>query len=351
MAVGVGLALASSQGTAHADSGSPPAASSSDSSRSESSEKSDPAGGPKAAQSKRPPRTEPSRTSLSAGDDAEDDTEVASAATKRKRHSDVDVAQGAVAMIERPASARAGASPVTRTASRLRERAAANPLKSVAHARPAPAHAPTAGDMAETPYGDIGKWMVQPNGHIADWLGQKYENRNLLEPVNLVIVDRSSTTPEESTKTVVAALSAAGFPPMALHGTGQRGVLNGVLYDQEPTGAYEAFSNCFFLFPNDHARLFGPAPAPDGVGYVWTAAASRERVGVYDSAITHQYMSFNVARDTLRDSLVRIGGIDLGMVNLHNDVHNRIQATGDHDGYAAVIELGSAPAPRRRLSV
>jgi hypothetical protein len=313
------MALASGQATAIADSGATTQESSSETA------------GPR----ERPDSSEPAQTSARAA--AEDDG--ADAAPKRKRRSDIS---------DRTSSASEDDPATTRRPPTQRRPDDDGAVPLAVKQRPSRVPAPTADDMAETPYGDLGKWMVKADGRIADWLGHEYEGRNLLEPVNIVIVDRTSTTPEQSEEKVNATLSAAGFPAMGLHSTGLRGVINGVLYGQEPDGPYEAFSNCFFLFPNDHARLFGPAPVPDGVGFVWTVAASREIFGIYDLSFTHLYVSFNTSRNMLRDSLVHSGATDLGMVYLDNDVDNRAQNTGDHDGYAAVIELGSPP--RRRLS-
>ena len=51
---------------------------------------------------------------------------------------------------------------------------------------PLPAHTdvgdiPSPDDMTPTAYGDIGNWMLQPNGQIADWIGHSYEGKTLLE--------------------------------------------------------------------------------------------------------------------------------------------------------------------------
>jgi hypothetical protein len=217
-----------------------------------------------------------------------------------------------------------------------------------------PSPTPSPSDVVATPFGDIGKWMLRPvppppnstpdtkpPWAISDWLNQKYGGRQLLEPINVVIVDRTSTTAEESTQKLIATLAAAGFPIRVSHSTGYYGLVDGAHYAQEPTGANQAFSNCFYILPNDHARFFGPAPTPlaDGTGFVWTAALSRERVGIYDWSFTHRYVSFEQARNTLRDNLLRNGATDLGMVSLGNAVNSPTQFTGDHDGYAAVVQV------------
>jgi hypothetical protein len=199
---------------------------------------------------------------------------------------------------------------------------------------------PSPTDVVSTPYGDIGKWMLQSDGEISDWLGQKYGSRNLLEPINVIIVDTTSTTAEESTQKMIAAMTAAGFPAQTVHSTGYQGLIDGVTYSQEPTGAEEAFSDCFYLLPNDHGRVFGAAALPDGsTGFVWAAALSREEVGLYDGSFTHRYVSFDQARDTLRNRLVGQGATDLGVIAMNNAVDSATQFTGDNDGYAVVVQL------------
>lgn len=219
---------------------------------------------------------------------------------------------------------------------------------------PAPIPPPSASDVVSTPFGDLGKWMLRPvpppptappgakpTYVISDWLNQQYGGRQLLEPINVVIVDRTSTTAEESTQKLITTLGAAGFPIRVQHSTGYVGHIDGDYYDQTPDGKDQAFSNCFYVFPNDHARFFGPAPAPlpDGTGFVWTAALSREQVGIYDWSFTHRYVSFQQARNTLRDNLLHNGATDLGMISLENAVNSPTQFTGDHDGYAVVVQI------------
>jgi hypothetical protein len=50
-------------------------------------------------------------------------------------------------------------------------------------------------------------------------------------------------------------------------------------------------------------------------------------------------VSFDKARDAVRAGLVGSGATDLGLVDLDNTVTGRTVTTGDHDGYAVVIEL------------
>ncbi|AQT80232.1 hypothetical protein B1R94_14600 [Mycolicibacterium litorale] len=197
---------------------------------------------------------------------------------------------------------------------------------------------PRPADMAPTPYGDIGKWMLTPAGGVADWFSQGFPFTTLYQPINVVIVDPTSTTAEEAAAKLNAAMAAAGFPAQQIHASGYRGVIDGISYGQQPAGILQAFSDAHWLLTNDHGRVFGPAPAPDGSGYVWTASFSRERTGLVYIIPGHVYVSFNQARDSVRDALVGAGATDLGVVDLDNTLSGR-STTGDHDGYAVVIKL------------
>jgi len=202
---------------------------------------------------------------------------------------------------------------------------------------PEPQPAPTPADATATPYGDIGKWMLGRNGQLADWPSHPF--KTLYQPINVIIVDSTSTTAAESAAKVNAALTAAGFPAQPIHSTGYQGLIDGAVYGQQPTGPQQAFSNAHWLLPNDHGRVFGPAPAPDGAGYVWTASFSREAAGLYCLTPTHVYVSFDRARARVRAGLLATGATDLGVVDLHNTLSGPTLTTGDHDGYAVVISL------------
>ncbi len=194
-------------------------------------------------------------------------------------------------------------------------------------------------EATSTPYGDIGKWMLGRTGKLADWPSSAYPFKTFYQPINVIIIDSTSTTAAASAQKLTAALSAAGFPPQPIHSTGYRGAIDGVVYGQQPTGPQEAFSNANWLLVNDHGRVFGPAPDAAGTGFVWTASFSREAPGLYYLTPTHIYVSFDKARDAVRKGLVGSGATDLGLVDLDNTLAGRTTTTGDHDGYAVVIGL------------
>jgi hypothetical protein len=200
---------------------------------------------------------------------------------------------------------------------------------------------PSPGDVVQTPYGDIGKWLLQSNGQISDFGGEKLNGKTLLEPINVIIVDPTSTTPAQASEKLNAELSLAGFPAQPVHTTGFQGTIDGASFSQQPTGILEAYSDNSFLLPDDHARAFGPAPAEDGTGYVWTLAVSREQLGLDGLEPTHTYISFDEARDALATQLINSGATLVGVVPLDNAYNSTTETTGDNDGYAIVIQLNN----------
>jgi hypothetical protein len=215
---------------------------------------------------------------------------------------------------------------------------------STSHPAPPPVSSsggPDPGDVVQTPYGAIGKWLLQSNGQISNWGGQVLHGKTLLEPINLIIIDPTSTTAQESTDKLTADMSLAGFPAQLAHIGGLEGTVAGATFSQQPTGVLEAFSDNFFLLPDDHARAFGPAPLPDGTGYVWTVAASSETVGFYGLLLTHLYASFDDGRDELADRLALSGATMIGVVALGNAYNDATETTGDSDGNAVVVQLNN----------
>ena len=198
---------------------------------------------------------------------------------------------------------------------------------------------PSRADVVETPYGDIGKWLLEPGGQVSDFGGQSLGGKALIEPVNVIILDPTSTSTKQAAGKLNAELSLAGFPAQPLHSTGFHAIVGDETFSQRPTGILEAFSDNFFLLPDDHARAFGPALVPDGTGYVWTVAASREQFGLFGILPTHTYVSYTAARDELASRLILSGATLVGIVPLSNAYDSSTQTTGDHDGYAIVIRL------------
>jgi hypothetical protein len=200
--------------------------------------------------------------------------------------------------------------------------------------------APTPADDAATAYGDIGKWMLQSDGQVSNWGGLPYNGKTLLESVNIIIVDPKSGSAAESAQRLHTAMFWSGFPAQPFHSTGFRSTIDDVTYGQQPTGLLLGFSDNFFILPNDHGRIFGPDPVETSTGYVWSGAFSAEQFVVYDLLPRHGYVSSNTARNALAMQLIASGRATYGgMVPLNNSYNTATTTTGDHDGYAAVVIL------------
>ncbi|MGA5540282.1 hypothetical protein ACPCIR_00385 [Mycobacterium sp. NPDC051198] len=199
---------------------------------------------------------------------------------------------------------------------------------------------PSPADQVPTVYGDIGKWMLQSNGQISNYGGLPYQGRTVLEPVNVIIVDPTSTSAAEATCKLNTVMFWSGYPAQPIHSTGFQGTIDDVTYGQQPTGLLLGYSDNFFLFPNNHGRIFGPDPVETSAGYVWSGSFSTEQFVIYDLLPRHAYVSSNLARNALAIRLLASGQATYGgMVALDNSYNTATTTTGDHDGYAVVIVL------------
>lgn len=182
----------------------------------------------------------------------------------------------------------------------------------------------------------VGKWMIARDGSVAHWLGELVDGMHLHEPINVILIDASSSTPIEARRTLITAATAAGYPVRLGHSTGYRGYIGGTVYDQLPQGRDDAFSNRIFEETNNHGRIFGPHASAQG--YVFIGAFSREAVNFLRDP-PHRYASFNEARDDFARALAaRAGFLHSGMAPLGNAIADDPQVTtGDHDGLAVVL--------------
>jgi hypothetical protein len=211
---------------------------------------------------------------------------------------------------------------------------------------------PSPGDEVETPHGDIGKWMLQSNGKIADYGGLPYDGKTVLEPVNVIIVDPTSRNARQATWRLNAAMRRAGFPPRFIHSTGFEGLIDDQRYRQQPSGFLVGYSDDFFLVRNNHGRIFGPDPVETAGGYVWSGSFSTEDLAFVNGLPRHVYVSSNEARDALAADLVASGRGQLGgVVALDNSYNTETVTTGDHDGSAIVIILTDPYAAARAMRV
>jgi len=162
--------------------------------------------------------------------------------------------------------------------------------------------------------------------------------KELVEPLNVVFVDRQSKNPEDARITLERALAQAGFPTRVGHSSGYFAFLDGRLHPQLPASPHKAFSDEPFEFPNDHGRVFGPVLISGR--FVFVAGFSREGIAPLGK-VKHRYVSFNRARDKVADRLdqrtafKRKGFVDLRNILAGDSAHT----TGDHDGLAVVLEL------------
>ncbi len=207
---------------------------------------------------------------------------------------------------------------------------------------------PSPTSTVATSYGNLGQWMINSKNEIADWIGQPYQGKTMLEGINVVIVDSASGNTTQAASNLNAWMTRAGFAPSAVSSTGYQGVIESSIFGQQPTGPHTAFRDNYFLLANSHGRIFGPYPNPNGPGFIWTASLSEENLDLEN--LTHGYESFNAARNELRDSMVGAGGQDLGQIFMDNVYNTAEYTTGDADGFAAVIGLPqvlkTATAPR-----
>ena len=201
---------------------------------------------------------------------------------------------------------------------------------------------PSPTDQTATEFGDIGKWMLDRGGAIADYGGRPYEGKTVLEAVNVVIVDPTSRNALQATWRLNAAMRRAGFPPRMIHSTGFRGLIDDRRYRQQPGGLLVGYSDDFFLRTNNHGRIFGPDPLETASGYVWSGSFSTEKLVFQGILPRHDYVSSNTARAALAARLVASGRAHLGdVVSLDNSYNSETMTTGDHDGSAVVIVLNN----------
>lgn len=185
---------------------------------------------------------------------------------------------------------------------------------------------------------DIGKWMLQSDGITpANWLGQRYQGKEIQEPINVIIIDAFAKSAEDAKARLMSATATAGYKSRTGHSTGYKGYIGGNIYSQLPTEANHAFSTTFFWLNNSHGRAFGPH-LYNGK-YYFTAAMSKEVIGM--SNPMHKYDSFMTARNDFGTKMVSKAGYrKLEYVNLQNKISDTDPAktTGDHNGMAVVLE-------------
>jgi hypothetical protein len=182
----------------------------------------------------------------------------------------------------------------------------------------------------------IGLWMLARDGSVADWLGAPCQGKKLLEPINVIIVDRFAASMEDAVSRLKAASEKTEFDLREGHSSGYSALIGGQAFPQFPAGTEETFSDAPFTLNNNHGRIFGPIEWEGS--YVFTGAFSRENVDIV-TKVKHQFASFDRARDAFSQKFSAKTEYRLSsFVYLGNDFPDDPSiTTGDHDGMAVLL--------------
>lgn len=229
-----------------------------------------------------------------------------------------------------------------------------------------------------TKYGELGKWMVNKNGDVADWVGIPYCKdsvcKTMQEPINTVFtVEAKNKFKAEAV--LNRTLRKAGFGPSCCSSIGYQAIVDSENSQQMPRGGIlgigalgpgfiergllgliagigPAYRDASFLVANSHLRTFGGVS--NGVGtYIFTGSVSKEFLDRSSGKPTHGYESFDEARNTLLAAMVGVGAKNEGTIDMDNEIPalDPNYTTGDHDGLAQVIALSAMrPGAGRVLS-
>ena len=260
---------------------------------------------------------------------------------------------------------------------------------------------PSPDATVSTPYGDLGQWMLNKNGEVADWIGQPYCGpgstvsncgadtpgaKTVQEPINVVFVVPAANEWFAKLK-LDFALRVSGFGPSCCSSIGYRAIVDGETDPQMPTGGLlglgvlpplpfglgqtgllgligfgPAYRDAPFFLANSHLRVFGGQSDGNGA-YIFTGSASEENLDTSAGGLlpTHGYESFETARTALTQQMLNVGWLtgasNLGQVAMYNAIpaDDPSYTTGDADGFAQVIGLGalfgSSPTRSVRSSV
>ena len=185
-------------------------------------------------------------------------------------------------------------------------------------------------------YPRIGFWMIAPSGQPANWLGKKYHGKQLIEPINIIIVDSVAVSGEDAKERLIEAMTRAGYPSRTGHSSGYSGYIAGISYSMLPEQKNHSFSNKHPELDNNHGRIFGPHQENDL--YYFTGAFSRENIAPLGK-VKHTFASFNQARDDVAQKLDEKTSYKIKeRLKLGNSILNSpFFTTGDHDGRAIIV--------------
>ena len=245
---------------------------------------------------------------------------------------------------------------------------------------------PTA--TVETEYGELGQWMINKEGQVADWVGLRYcgpgstvsncgigkpdEGKIMQEPINTIFVVQARNQYLAELK-LDFAMRVSGFGPSCCSSVGYSGIVGATDYKQFPRGGPlglgilpplpfglfqngllglfgygPAYRDASFLVANTHLRTFGGAPDGNG-NYIFTASVSDEILDTTGGGLlpTHGFLSYDQAREELLEAMLAKSWLtkasNQGLITMDNaiDPLDPTYTTGDHDGLAQVIALGS----------
>ena len=183
---------------------------------------------------------------------------------------------------------------------------------------------------------EIDPWLMYANHNYADWLGIKYFGKFLREPINIIIIDRHSETPDLAVEKLMQDCHTIGYEEEYGHSSGYLGRINGSIYHQIPDDRHMAFANKDFFRTNNHGRIIGPAFYNNS--YIFIAGFSTERPSLI-KGFHHSFVSFNRARDDFAVKMDESPHYRVaGYVEMKNALILKDLTTADHDGRALVIE-------------
>lgn len=182
----------------------------------------------------------------------------------------------------------------------------------------------------------VGKWLENSNGCDANWLGIKYKDRFLREPINIIIIDSISKSNTDAVLKIISECKKAGYKLEFGHTSGYCGLINNVLYTQIPKEKQIAFSDDDFFLTNNHGRIIGPVFLNEK--YIFIAAFSTEKPSIIHG-FNHKFISFTKARNEFCKSMNNKTVYKLlGYVNLNNTLNTCETTTADHDGNLVILK-------------
>ena len=243
---------------------------------------------------------------------------------------------------------------------------------------------PTA--TTDTPYGVLGDWMINKEGNVADWVGQPYcgegstkKNctaetpgaKTMQEPINTVFQVKARSLYEAQLQ-LNWSLVVSGFGPSPFSSIGYSGIVGDKQFKQAPKGGPlglgfllplpgelfqngltglllgvgPAYRDNLFLLTNSHLRTFGGQPDDKG-NFIFTASVSEEAFDASTGLPSHSFESYDQARQKLVTNMTKASWISFasnqGLIEMDNAINpdDPEYTTGDHDGKAQVIAIGS----------